>query len=144
MFFDHFSARSLLAKLGRSFICKAPIIWMNLEKSIRNANSKSTFKRIIKQSVISHYQPPCVTLSGVWSDEFLNITTIFWNFRPFSSDRFANLYIYIYIYIYIYGQLFKVGPNFEKNESIHVQMHNLLKKSFQITIFIGFSERVDV
>ena len=41
--------------LARSFICKAPIIWMNLDQSIRNANSKSTFKRIIKKSMISHY-----------------------------------------------------------------------------------------
>ena len=41
--------------LARSFICKAPIIWMNQNQSIRNANSKSTFKRIIKKSMISHY-----------------------------------------------------------------------------------------
>ena len=39
--------------LARSFICKAPIIWMNQEQSIRNANSK--FKRIIKKSMRSHY-----------------------------------------------------------------------------------------
>ena len=32
--------------LARSCICKAPIIWMNQEQSIRNANSKSIFKRL--------------------------------------------------------------------------------------------------